>query len=93
MHVYVKKTNGVLLNYWAVEDGTTLQNQTNSFDSASPAKFIFHNLSAVIADYKFYSDNEEIIDTWLNDRWCSRTGMVINFWDEKVKVLFILRWL
>jgi hypothetical protein len=60
----------------------------------APDKVMFYNnLSAIITDYKFYADNEEIIDRWLNDHWCSRTGMVINFWDEKTKVLFILRWL
>jgi hypothetical protein len=55
-------------------------------------KFVFNNLSAIITDYNFYADNEVIIDNWLNEHWCSRTGMVINFWDEQTKVLFMLRW-
>jgi hypothetical protein len=92
MHVYVKKTNGVLLNCWAGKVGITLQNQTNSFDTDLTNKFVFYKLSAIIADFKFYADNENAIDSWLNDHWCSRTGMVVEFWDEQTMMLFILRW-
>ena len=55
-------------------------------------KFIFYNLSAMIADYKFYADNEKEIDEWLEDIKCQRQGMTINFCDENTKLMFILRW-
>lgn len=56
-------------------------------------KFIFTELTAIIADYKFYADNEKTIDDWLEQNWCERQGMVITFNDENTKLMFMLRWL
>jgi hypothetical protein len=55
-------------------------------------KFIFNDLTAMIADYKFYADNEKTIDEWLEQNQCKRQGMVITFSDENTKLMFILRW-
>jgi len=56
------------------------------------SKFIFSDLNAIIGDYKFYADNEEEIDDWLENHYCERTGMVIKFCDEHTRMLFILKW-
>ena len=55
-------------------------------------KFIFHGTTALIEDYMFYADNEQVIDKWLEDHGCERHGMVIQLVNEKIKMLFILRW-
>lgn len=55
-------------------------------------KFIFNDLTAIIADYKFYSENEQIIDNWLWERDSERTGMVIKFNSEDTKLMFMMRW-
>jgi hypothetical protein len=57
------------------------------------SRFIFTtDISALIADYMFYTVNADEIDQWLEDRGCERTGMVIKFKDEKTKTMFIMRW-
>lgn len=56
-------------------------------------KFIFHELTATIADYMFYTDKQQEIDDWLELHNSKRMGMIINFADEKTKILFQLRWL
>lgn len=55
-------------------------------------RFIFRDLIAIIADYKYYSDNEFSIDTWLEKHDSERIGMVITFNNEQTKTLFVLRW-
>lgn len=50
------------------------------------------NLVAIIADYKFYADHELEIDNWLYEYNCQREGMVIKFCNEKIKMMFIIRW-
>jgi hypothetical protein len=55
-------------------------------------KFVFTELTAIIADYKFYADNEQVIDNWLWERSCERQGMVLKFCDEETKMLFMMRW-
>ena len=56
-------------------------------------KFIFYDkTTAIIEDYAFYADNEQAIDKWLEDHNCERQGMVIKFVNEKIKMMFILRW-
>jgi len=52
-------------------------------------KFIFHDLTAIIEDYMSYTTD---IDLWLEDHDCVREGMVIKFCDDKIKMLFMLRW-
>lgn len=56
-------------------------------------KFLFNKLSAIIADYKFYTDNESIIDQWLEDHHSKRTGIVIKFNSEQTKIMFMMRWM
>jgi hypothetical protein len=56
------------------------------------SRFIFTDLTALIADYMFYTDNQIEIDQWLEDSDCERTGMVIKFNNEKIKILFMMRW-
>jgi len=56
-------------------------------------KFIFFNENAAfIEDYVYYANNEKEIDDWLTLYNSVRTGMTIQFFDEKTKMLFILRW-
>lgn len=55
-------------------------------------RFLFSELTAMIADYKFYADNEKEIDNWLWERDSEREGMVIRFCDEKVKMMFMIKW-
>ena len=55
-------------------------------------KFIFNDLTAIIADYKFYANNERTIDDWLWERDSERTGMVIKFDSENTKLMFMMRW-
>lgn len=55
-------------------------------------RFLFSELTAMIADYKFYADNEKEIDNWLWERDSEREGMVIRFSDEKVKMMFMIKW-
>jgi hypothetical protein len=55
-------------------------------------KFIFNDLTAIIADYKFYAENEQTIDNWLRERSSERTGMVIKFDSEDTKLMFMMRW-
>lgn len=55
-------------------------------------KFVFTDLTAIIADYKFYADHEQVIDDWLWERECERQGMVLKFCNEETKILFIMRW-
>jgi hypothetical protein len=55
-------------------------------------RFLFTDLTAIIVNYQFYTDNESAIDQWLEDRGCERKGMVVKFSDEKVKTLFMMRW-
>jgi hypothetical protein len=57
------------------------------------SRFIFTDLTALIADYVFYTNNKTEIDQWLEDRDCERKGMVIKFVDEKTKLLFMMRWI
>jgi len=57
------------------------------------SRFIFTtDLTAMIADYMFYTDNADEIDQWLEERDCERTGMVIKFDSEQTKMLFMMRW-
>ncbi len=56
-------------------------------------RFTFNGLTAIVADYVFYTDNSAEIDQWLQDRNCERKGMVIKFNNEKTKTMFIMRWL
>lgn len=56
-------------------------------------KFIFFDDSAIIEDYNYYTDNAQVIDDWLEEHSSERTGMIIKFCDERIKTLFILRWL
>jgi len=55
-------------------------------------KFLFNGLSAIIADYRYYSDNESEIDRWLELHDSERTGMVIKFDSEDTKLMFMMRW-
>lgn len=56
-------------------------------------KFIFYeNTNALIEDYMYYTDHEKEIDEWLENNECVREGMIIHFFDEKIKMLFMLRW-
>lgn len=55
-------------------------------------KFVFTDLTAIIADYKYYADNEFSIDNWLEKHNSERTGMVINFDSEHTKMMFMMRW-
>ena len=55
-------------------------------------KFLFNDLTAIIADYKFYAENERTIDDWLRERGSERTGMVIKFDNENTKLMFMMRW-
>jgi hypothetical protein len=55
-------------------------------------KFVFIGLTALIADYQYYADQEQIIDQWLEQQSCERQGMVLKFCNEKTKILFIMRW-
>lgn len=55
-------------------------------------KFIFHDLTATIADYMYYTDYESEIDQWLECHDSKRTGMIIKFNTENTKMLFMLRW-
>ncbi len=56
-------------------------------------RFTFNDLTAIVSDYVFYTDNSAEIDQWLKDRDCERKGMVIKFNNEKTKTMFIMRWL
>jgi hypothetical protein len=56
-------------------------------------KFLFNELTAIIADYKYYVDNESDIDTWLENHDSERTGMVIKFNSEHTKTMFMMRWI
>lgn len=56
-------------------------------------KFVFNELTAIIGDYNYYAQHEVEIDTWLETYNCSREGMVIKFCDDKIKTLFILKWI
>ena len=55
-------------------------------------KFIFTDLNAIIADYKYYTINELAIDEWLEYHSSERKGMVIKFSDEQTKIMFMMRW-
>jgi hypothetical protein len=55
-------------------------------------RFVFNGLIAIIHDYKFYADNEPSIDEWLWEQGCERQGMVITFYDEPTKIVFMLRY-
>jgi len=55
-------------------------------------KFVFTELTAMIADYRYYADHESEIDRWLEERECERTGMVIKFNNEQTKMMFMMRW-
>lgn len=50
--------------------------------------------SLLIADYKWYAENEAEIDAWIKrslpDTW--RNGMVILFGNEQEKLMFLLKW-
>ena len=54
---------------------------------------MFFDNSAIIEDYNYYTDNEQVIDDWLIENDCERTGMVIKFCNEKIKILFIYKYL
>jgi hypothetical protein len=56
------------------------------------SKFLFNDLTAIIADYKYYADNESVIDEWLENYNSERTGMVIKFDSEHTKMMFMMRW-
>lgn len=53
----------------------------------------FEETKAVILDYMWYTVHEPELDEWLNNHECTREGMIINFFDERIKILFILKWL
>ena len=55
-------------------------------------KFIFYDNGALIEDYNYYTDHAQTIDDWLYEHGCERTGMIIKFCDDKIKTLFILKW-
>lgn len=55
-------------------------------------KFIFTDLTAIIADYKYYTMNELAIDEWLENHDSERKGMVIKFADEQIKMMFVMKW-
>ncbi len=55
-------------------------------------KFIFNDLTAIIADYRYYADKESEIDKWLELHNSKRTGMVITFNSEGTKLMFMMRW-
>ena len=56
-------------------------------------KFIFYEKNnALITDYMYYTAHEKEIDDWLEQHDCVREGMNIHFFDEKIKMLFVLRW-
>ena len=55
-------------------------------------KFIFTDLSAMIADYGYYTVNELAIDKWLEEHNSYRKGMVVRFDSEQTKMMFMLRW-
>lgn len=56
-------------------------------------KFVFNDLTAIIADYRYYADNESKIDEWLELHDSERTGMVIKFNSEDTKLMFMMRWI
>ena len=57
------------------------------------SRFIFTtDLTAMIADYMFYTVNADEIDQWLEERDCKRTGMIIKFNSEQTKTMFMMRW-
>lgn len=55
-------------------------------------KFIFNELTAMIADYNYYTMNELAIDEWLENHGSERKGMVIKFANEHVKMMFAMKW-
>lgn len=57
-------------------------------------KFIFKNLTAIIIDYIWYSDNIDKIDSWSEETfgYQPREGMVLTFQEESHKIWFILKW-
>ena len=55
-------------------------------------RFVFYDCSALIKDYMFYATSVDEIDQWLEENNSHRQGMVIQFADEKVKTMFMLKW-
>jgi hypothetical protein len=48
----------------------------------------------IVADYKFYVENEQEINEWANQctsGW-ALTGMVLEFKNEQDRLAFLLRW-
>ncbi len=56
-------------------------------------KFIINDLTAIISDYVYYIDHHNEIDRWLESNNCERQGMIIKFFDEKTKMLFLIKWM
>ena len=55
-------------------------------------KFVFTDLSAMIADYNYYTMNELAIDEWLEKHNSYRKGMLIRFDSEYTKMMFVMKW-
>jgi len=51
-------------------------------------------LLLVIADYKYYIDNEAVMVDWCEQSsvYYKRTGMVLEFNSQEDRMMFLLRW-
>ena len=53
-----------------------------------------HDLNVIIADYSWYAEREDEIDSWSLEAfgYQPRTGMVLTFRQDCDKMWFTLRW-
>lgn len=56
-------------------------------------KFQFYDNKALIVDFMYYTEHIETIDDWLEENDCQRKGMVIEFCNDQVRTMFMLKWL
>lgn len=47
----------------------------------------------MLLDWRYWANNEGILDQWCTENGCSRRGMLIGLPDRKTLTLFTLRWI